>query len=155
MITNQLSIFDDKIIENFSNVKVREFEFSPCRIETIAEFVEKWHYSKNVNGIISDFCFMLTYQQNLVGAAIFGKLAMANAWRKYVENERDITELRRLVCVDLTKRNTESNFIGRCLRWLGDNTNIKIVISYADRNHGHVGTIYKATNFEFIGLTSP
>ena len=35
------------------------------------------------------------------------------------------------------------------------NTNFKIIVSYADPHHGHAGTIYKASNFKHIGMSSP
>lgn len=59
-----------------------------------------------------------------------------------------------MVLIDDTPRNTESWFIGKCLRWLHKNTAIKYVVSYADPNYGHVGTIYKASNFKWVGKTS-
>lgn len=37
------------------------------------------------------------------------------------------------------------------MRWLKNNTKIKIVVSYADAEFGHSGIIYKASNFEFNG----
>ena len=46
-------------------------------------------------------------------------------------------------------------FTGRCIRWLKQNTNVKTVVSYADENHNNSGIIYKATNFEYCGITSP
>ena len=64
-------------------------------------------------------------------------------------------ELRRLVCIDDTPKNTESYFIGKTLRWLKQNTDVEVVVSFADQHYGHVGTIYKATNFEYFGETSP
>ena len=64
-------------------------------------------------------------------------------------------ELRRLVCIDETPKNTESYFIGKTLRWLKQNTDVEVVVSFADQHYGHVGTIYKATNFEYFGETSP
>ena len=51
--------------------------------------------------------------------------------------------------------NAQSYFIGKTQRWLKKNTNYKIIVSYADAYHGHRGTIYKATNFKYEGLTSP
>jgi hypothetical protein len=30
-----------------------------------------------------------------------------------------------------------------------------MIISYADTTYGHEGVIYKATNFKFMGQTSP
>lgn len=85
---------------------------------------------------------------------IFGRLAMASQWKKYGKTESEVIELRRLACIDNTRKNTESFFIGKCLRWLQLNTNIKTVVSYADPEYGHQGTIYKASNFKLIGKSS-
>lgn len=125
-----------------------------CSRKEIRDFVEKWHYSHNINGLMSSHCFKLVDGDDIVGAMIFGKLGMANAWRKYGEQESDVIELRRLVCIDDTPKNTESYFIGKCLRWLKQNTNIKTIVSYADPNYGHQGVIYQATNFTKVGLTA-
>ena len=35
------------------------------------------------------------------------------------------------------------------------NTDLKVVVSYADSFHGHEGTIYKASNFTHVGMTPP
>lgn len=122
----------------------------------IKEFIETHHYSGSINGCHTDYCFGLYTQDNqLIGAMFYGKLAMFNQWKKYTANANDIIELRRLCCIDDTPKNTESFFIGNTLRWLKRNTAIQLVISYADSNFGHVGTIYKASNFIFRGMTAP
>ena len=121
----------------------------------IKDFIEMWHYSKSINGCISDYCFGLYYKDTLIGAMFYGKLAMVNQHKKYVNSASDIIELRRLCCIDDTPRNTESFFIGYTLRWLKKNTNLKKVISYADSNYNHTGIIYKASNFQLVGMTSP
>ena len=64
-------------------------------------------------------------------------------------------ELRRLVCVDDTPKNTESYFIGQTFKWLKKNTDIEVIVSFADEEEGHTGVIYKATNFDYLGTTSP
>ena len=130
------------------------YEVKSCERKEVKDFIESWHYSKNINGVISDYCFKLLDEDRIIGAAIFGRLAMANQWKKYVEKQEDLTELRRLVLIDDTKRNAESYFIGGCLRWLKKNTQILKVISYADPEYGHSGVIYKATNFILLGRTS-
>lgn len=118
-------------------------------------FVEKLHYSKNVNGIISDYCFRMINEKNeLIGAIIYGRIAMRGVWKKYVERENDLIELRRLVCIDETPKNAESFFIAKTIKWLLRNTNIKKIISYADNTQGHTGVIYRASNFDFIGETN-
>lgn len=130
------------------------YKVERCERNDVRDFIEKWHYSKNINGVISDYCFKMAYNGEIIGACIFGKLAMAGQWKKYGEKQSDVLELRRLVLVDKTKKNAESFLIGRCLRYLKNNTDIKIVVSYADPEYGHEGTIYKASNFKLVGKSS-
>lgn len=131
------------------------WDVRPVERTEIRDFIEKWHYSRSINGVLSTYCFGLYRNGELQGAMLFGKLGMANAWKRYADRQEDILELRRLCCVDDTPKNAESWFIGRCLKWLRHNSDVKALISYADSNHGHSGIIYKATNFEYLGLTSP
>ena len=133
-----------------------EYYVKKVERKEIKEFIEKHHYSHNINGCIADYCFGLYLKSTniLVGAMFYGKMAMANQYRKYGE-QHEVTELRRLVLVDDTPKNTESFFIGWSLRWLKKNTDIKTIVSYADPNYGHSGVIYKATNFKHVGMTSP
>lgn len=135
-------------------MSVTEYRVEPCQRSEIRDFIEKWHYSQSINGIMSDYCFRLMRGGEIIGGMIYGKMAMANAWKKYADKDGDVIELRRLCCIDETPKNTESYFIGRTLRWLKQNTNIKTVVSYADPEYGHSGIIYKASNFKLIGKTS-
>lgn len=135
-------------------MSVKDFNVLVCDRKDIKQFIEKWHYSKSINGIMSNYCFKLMNNDEIIGGMIFGKLAMANAWKKYSKNAEDVIELRRLCCIDDTPKNTESFFIGACLRWLKKNTKLKIVVSYADPEYGHSGIIYQASNFVLVGKTS-
>ena len=107
--------------------------------------MEKWHYSHSINGVLGNFYFKMERGKGeLIGAVIFGKPAMAGQLKRFGDG---VIELRRLVCIDDTKKNAESYMIGRCLRWLKQNTTVKTVVSYADPEYGHAGIIYKASNF--------
>lgn len=130
---------------------IKNMKVSLCTRQEIQKFIELNHYSKSINGCISDYSFCLTYENNLIGAAFFGRMAMAGQWKKYGNCESDVIELRRLCCINETPKNTESFFIGFMLRWLKKNTYHKIVVSYADAEHGHTGIIYKASNFKYLG----
>lgn len=121
----------------------------------IREFIEKWHYSRSINGVLSTYCFGLYRDSKMQGAMLFGKVGMANAWKKYADKQEEILELRRLCCVDDTPKNAESYFIGKCLKWIRRHSEVKLIVSYADTNHGHEGIIYRATNFSYMGTTSP
>ena len=117
----------------------------------IRDFIEVWHYSKSINGCIADYCYALFDEnKNLKGAMFFGRMAMANQWKRFSSDECSVIELRRLCCVDDTPKNAESYFIGRALRLLRKDWRKGLVVSYADKEYGHGGIIYKASNFKMI-----
>lgn len=118
-------------------------------------FIREWHYSGSMNGVICDFCFGLFAPGfQIKGAAIFGRMAMARQWEKYANDPSKVIELRRLALIDDTPKNAESFFIARCIRWLEKNTDFQLIVSYSDLDFGHIGTIYKASNFQLIGTTA-
>ena len=133
-------------------MSVKKYKIKLVDRNAIKDFIENNHYSKSINGCIADYCFALYDNELMIGAMFYGRMAMRNQWKRYGESESDVIELRRLCCIDETPKNTESYFIGKTLRWLKKNTNIKNVVSYADAEHGHTGTIYKAANFKSLGL---
>lgn len=135
-------------------MKVKEFIIKLIERKVAQPFVEKWHYSKNINGLRITYCFGLYYNEELIGVSIFGSPAMTNQASKWnPSNPSKLLELRRLCCIDDTPKNTESYFIGKCLRWLKNNSDIEVIISYADMTYNHQGTIYKASNFKHVGFT--
>jgi len=130
---------------------VKNYQVVYCERIEIEDFIIKNHYSNSINGCDTAYCFRLMDGSKIIGAAFFGRLAMANQWKRFGGKAEDVIELRRLCCVDDTPKNTESYFIGNMLRWLKNNTHHKVVVSYADAEHGHSGTIYKASNFKYLG----
>jgi hypothetical protein len=114
--------------------------------EETKDFIARWHYSKSSRSQQQKHVFKLVDKSDrLVGVAIYGKPMSRH-------HTKETLELRRLCLIDDTPRNTESFFIGKTLRWLGKNTSYSQVISFADPNHGHQGTIYRASNFTYEGL---
>ena len=130
---------------------VRSYLVKPTTRKDIAAFIETNHYSGSINGCIADYCFALYDGDTMIGAMFYGRMAMAGQYRRFAKEEGDVVELRRLCCVDDTPKNTESFFIGNTLRWLKKNTAHRVVVSYADAEYGHSGTIYKASNFLLEG----
>lgn len=124
-------------------------------ISEITQFISDWHYSHSVSGVDCRYCFALYDDKELVGAAIYGYPATPNSWKKFGDERNDVIELRRLYLLDEEPRNAESWFVSRTLHWLVKNTIHKTVISYSDPHYGHVGTIYRASNFTFEGMTKP
>jgi len=139
---------------DLTKANVKDFIVKPSNLRVTRAFIEKWHYSRNVNGLRISQVFGLFHEKNLIGAMIYGALGMANNWKKFVEAESKVVELKRLCCIDKTPKNTESYFIGKTLRWMKQNSDYDLVVSYADTYYGHEGTIYKASNFKHMGLTT-
>ena len=133
-------------------IKVSDFTIEPVDRKVIQSFVHKWHYSHDTNGVQQTQCFALFDDNRMIGAMIYALPSMKSTAAKYNPDNPDrCWELRRLCCIDDTPTNTESFFIGKTLRWLKQNTDAEVIISYSDLHQGHEGTIYKASNFINIG----
>lgn len=133
--------------------EIKNFKVLPASREQIRAFIETNHYSKSINGCRFSHGFALYDGEEMIGAAFFGGLAMANQWRRFGASDAEVLELRRLCCIDDTPKNTESFFIGYMLRWLKRNAapEVKTLVSYADQEQGHAGVIYRATNWQYLG----
>ena len=131
--------------------EIRSWEVRKVERKDISSFIEKWHYSGSINGCIADYCYAM-YSKNgdMKGAIFYGRMAMANQWKRFTDNPESCIELRRLCCIDGTPKNAESYLIGRSLRLLKKEFK-GVVVSYADMEYGHEGTIYKASNFKCLG----
>ena len=141
-------------------IKVTDFTVELVNHNAIRGFVRKNHYSGSTRGLHISYCFALYSPDGpfglprMIGSMIYGEPAMPDVSKKYwPDNPGIVIELNRLCCIDDTPKNTESYFIGKTLRWLKRNSKYRVIISFADPNHGHEGIIYKATNFKHFGMT--
>lgn len=129
--------------------------FSKCLLRDVSAFIKKYHYSHTHPGGI-DFSFRLEQAGVLSGACCFGWMAGNPKATPIVgcppEKSR---ELMRLVLLDEVPKNSESRFIGWCLRWLKSHTDLIALVSFADPVAGHSGIVYRATNWEYVGLQKP
>ena len=141
-------------------MSVKEFTVEEVNRKSIVKFIEKHHYSHNVNGVQSLYHYGLYKEGNfglpkMIGAMMYAYPSMPATAAKYNPiNPTKCLELRRLVCIDDTPKNTESYFIGQTFKMLKRDTDMEVVVSFADQHHGHTGVIYKATNFEYLGKTA-
>jgi len=87
---------------------------------------------------------------DLVGVCTFGTPPSRHAQMSVCPSSPDLAlELNRLWCDDNQPRNSESEFVGACLRHLPP----RLVFSYADTAVGHVGYIYRALSWNYAGQT--
>jgi hypothetical protein len=89
----------------------------------------------------------------LIGVAVYGFPVGRQTVKSITPNlnNSDVLELTRLWLVDEAPKNSESYFLGQTFKWLRDNTNVKVLISYSDPMQEHLGIIYQATNWLYQG----
>ena len=98
---------------------------------------------------------------NCLGACIFTGLPVpeiaVGAFGLERNQQEGIYELSRLCIhpeVQKEEYNITSWFVSRCIRRFRKDARVRCILSYADANH-HIGTIYRACNFTYYGLTAP
>ena len=132
------------------------------------ELLLKYHYLKDFSksfksgynyGLFRKNDFSPLKIGGLLGACIFTGLPVPEIAKGAFGLERNeqegLFELSRL-CIhpdtQLTEYNITSWFVSRAIKQLRKDTKVKAIISYADDDF-HTGTIYRACNFIYCGLT--
>ena len=132
------------------------------------ELLLKYHYLKDFSksfksgynyGLFRKNDFSPLKIGGLLGACIFTGLPVPEIAKGAFGLERNeqegLFELSRL-CIHPDTQSTEYNitswFVSRAIKQLRKDTKVKAIISYAD-NDFHTGTIYRACNFIYCGLT--
>lgn len=96
------------------------------------------------------FAFGLFDGMEHLGVITFGVPASRHLQKSACPSDPSkVLELNRLWVSDTLPPNTESWFVSRALKLLPP----RIIVSYADPAHGHVGYIYRALNFRYAGWT--
>lgn len=93
-------------------------------------------------------CFAMLINDVLVGGSVLGS-------PRHEKKYKNCIDIRRMACIDSAPHNSESYFLGQIIKYISCNTNYDNVLSYSDLTVGHIGTIYRASNFKNIGLTTP
>jgi hypothetical protein len=107
-------------------------------------YAKRWPSITYAYGLFRDgeLCGVVTY-----GTPPSAPLRTGIAGEEYAEN---VVELNRL-CLRDNLSCEASRLVGSSLRML---PKPRIVVSFADTSQGHEGTVYKATNFGYYGLSA-
>jgi hypothetical protein len=82
-----------------------------------------------------------------------GKFLAQSIWNG--GNEQECLELLRLFSFDRCSKNIESWSISKSIKELKkDMPQVKVLVSYADGSAGHVGYIYQASSWDYVGKGS-
>ena len=135
-----------------------------------AELLLRFHYLKDISKTFKSGYNYGLYKNNefcplniggIQGVCIFTGLPVPEIAQGAFGLERDeqegLFELSRLCIHPVTQQeeyNITSWFVSRAIKQLRKDTKVKAIISYADSEH-HGGTIYRACNFRYCGLSDP
>ena len=111
---------------------------------------ENWHYSGCLP--VGKLVKVGAWESGkFIGVMLFGRGANHNMPKPYGLKQDECVELTR---VALTKHDTPvSKIMSLAMKFLKkSNQGIRLVISYADLDHGHHGGIYQATNWVYEGI---
>lgn len=128
-----------------NNVEIKEITFQEAK-----EFIKDNHYSHTMP--VTNLFLGFSYKNKLNCVIVYGTGACYRL-RKSLPNP-NVLELTRLFSSDNAPKNMESYCIGQSIKYLKENKpEIKILVSFADPSHGHIGYVYQATNWLYTGLT--
>ena len=91
----------------------------------------------------------------LIGCVIYGNPVGFRVIKSICEelSDIDVLELKRLWIEDGYGKNIESYVISQTLKMVRkESSDVRVVISYADRDENHKGIIYRATNWLYQGF---
>ena len=135
-----------------------------------AELLLRFHYLKDISKTFKSGYNYGLYKNNefcplniggIQGVCIFTGLPVPEIAKGAFGLERNeqqgLFELSRL-CIHPDTQQEEYNitswFVSRAIKQLRKDTKVRAIISYADSEH-HGGTIYRACNFRYCGLSDP
>ena len=138
-------------------LRKKEWSTRVVRHATAANLIAKHHYSKGTANT-SQLAVGLFRQGDFWNASMYG--ASMWMWAPYmigVEfglSPNESLSLRRLAIKSSAPKNSASYLIGRSISHIRVKLpKVKLLVTYADTWRGHVGSIYKATNWEYVGET--
>lgn len=110
-----------------------------------------FHYAKSVPSVTFAYN-VYNDEDEWCGVILFGIGANNNIAKTFGKNMGEVLELERVALNG--KQEQTSKAVAMCLKQLHkDNPLCRMVVSYSDHRQKHLGTIYQATNWIYLGLT--
>lgn len=125
-----------------------------CSYEAAKYAVEKWHYSKRMPSTYARLVKVGVWENDkFIGAIVFSHGSNRNIGSPY---GLTITEAGELVRVALYRHvSPVSHIVSLALKLLRANSpGLRLLVSYADPQEGHNGSIYQAMNWVYVGKSS-
>jgi hypothetical protein len=131
--------------------EVRDVPLSVCQ-----ELVARYHYARGgSNTATFKHGLFKKNEEPCLGVAWWIPPTKSAALATWPENWRGVLALSRLVIVPDVPKNAATFLLGQSVKRIRREARWECLVTYADQWQGHTGGIYKASNWEYVGLTQP
>lgn len=129
-----------------------QFNIREVSQETAKTWVEKWHYSRRIpTG--KNFCLGLFADTDLYAVIVLG--IGVNPYQSEFLSAQRVIEIKRMCRSEpRIEQYPLSRFISVALKMAMSFWPYDCVVAFADPQHGHEGTVYKASGFTLHGMTN-
>lgn len=151
---DQSAALNISLFEAFAlDIDLNRVEVRRVSVKEIRRAIVIGHYS----GVMPDAtqeAFGAYQDEVLIGAAAYGPGGNSKTFGAVIEgfDSSNARELIRLWVHPDAPTNTASFIIGRSLRLLPEQ--VGLVVTFADSGQSHLGGIYQATNFYYLGMSN-
>lgn len=134
-----------------------DWRVAPAPLAAAQRLVERLHYSKGGSntGTFVHGLMRRNAPLDCMGVAWWIPPTRAAAEANYEGDWRKVLVLHRLVVCPEVPTNGASFLLGASIRLIERTGGWECLLTYADTAQGHSGGIYRATNWEYLGLTKP
>ena len=141
---------------NFQGLRAEQYEVKEIPYSEARFLVEKFHYSGTCPRAASEIFGLFRKGSDVcLGAAVFCPTIPAICRTFYDGPPSETLCLSRVVIVPELGKNAASYFLSQCCRKLKQKGSWRCLFTYSDEWRGHSGTIYRAANWEYLGMTAP
>lgn len=127
-----------------------------CDLKLGQDLVKKYHYAKGGSNTCV-YMHGLYYKptMELVGIAWWLPPTRVACESVNKENWKKVLSLTRLVIVPNIPKNACSFLLSKSILLIKKDERFTDLVTYADESQNHIGTIYKASNWIYVGKTGP
>lgn len=136
--------------EYFNNLEIKQIDNTFAK-----QFISQHHYTHTCPK--SSISYGTYYNNELQCVIVYGQPSGRNLASSIWQggNENECLELLRLFSYDSCPKNIESWSISNSVKKLKtDCPDVKVLVSYADTGAGHIGYIYQASSWLYVGTSS-
>jgi hypothetical protein len=135
-----------------------EWLVKDVNLSTAQELVKKYHYSQGGSNTrtYSHGLFLVGHEGEdcCLGVCWWIPPTKSSAQKTFPQNWKGVLSLSRMVVVPGVPKNACSFLLSKSVKMI-DREKYPALVTYADDWQGHKGTIYKASNWTFLGKTRP